>query len=197
MAIKSGYDDGMEIRYFLELEDLVAFTMREEVVQQNIRKSHYLSLGLSVLLISIGYYLISPQSPWKDFPVLGAILILTGILAPIFNIREIPKTFQRRLEKYYSKSGMTFPIQVIAKLADEGLIGTSAKGTGTIKYSAFVSVVEYPESTYLMISRIEGHPINHSKVTSGDLKAFLQELATKNPALVPQKGLAKYNFPKS
>ena len=197
MALKSGYDDGMEIRYFLEMEDYVAFNMRDRTVQQNIRKTHYYLNGFAVVLLSIGFYLLPPLSPWKDTAIYGAALILAGIIAPFFNARFIPHSFQEQIENHYSNSGMTFPIQVVAKLEDEELVVTSVRGTWKTNYSALVSVVEYPETTYILYSRIEGHLINHSKVTSGDLKAFVQELAKKNPALVPQKGLAKYEFPKS
>lgn len=197
MTLKSGYDDGMEIRYFLEMEDYVAFNMRDQTVQRNIRKSHYISNGFAVVIISIGIFLLSSMSPWNDTSVPGVILILSGIIAPILNIRSIPKTFRGQVEKHYSTSGIPFPLQVVAKLERDGLVVTSVRGTWQNNYSALISVVEYPESTYIMFSQIEGFLINHNKVTSGDLKAFLQELATKNPALVPQKGLAKYNFPKS
>jgi hypothetical protein len=197
MALKSGYDDGMEIRYFLEMEDYVAFNMRDQTVQQNIRKTQYFSLSFAVVVFLIGIFLVSPLSPWSNTLLPGVILILGGIAAPILNIRSIPQTFQVQMENHFSTSGMTFPIQVVAKLEDEELVVTSVRGTWRTYYSALVSVVEYPETTYIMFSGIEGHLINHNKVTSGDLKAFIQELATKNPALVPQKGSAKYNFPKS
>jgi len=184
-----GYNQGVwqtELKYTVDLEDYVAFSVNTPVNQLTIRKAilrlqkfGFTGVGLLLLLGAFG-----AKSPFGVIACSVAALVL--LLHTTFRIKpKILKSVVKQTKARIQNSEVRLPWHVTLTFRPDAIISESERGKNEYKYSSLTSIDYNFEMVSFMLDGSMGMFLNKTKITSGDLEVCVNKILEKRPDLVP------------